>query len=218
MRFFYGFIFLFGMVVISVQAQTGNKKVVAGIVSDQNGKELVAVNVVSKRKGVGTITNDKGYFKLEVDAPDTVVFMFMGMQPRNLVVNDSSETIQLVNVMLQTSSVILKEVEISPFLSKQDLSYDKLPMDATESTRYQLRQHAKHTNKTYFETVGFNFAPLLLKQVGKLGAKIEKAKDRETRQRISIMKQQYAIQGDSIFSKGIPMDSLRHPSHEVFTK
>jgi hypothetical protein len=217
MRHFYCFLIL-SFYCTGLQAQTEHKKVVAGIVSDQNGKELTSVSVVSKKKGVGTISNDKGYFKIEVEAPDTIVFMFMGLQSRAFIVSDTAETIQLVSIMLQSSSVLLNEVKVSPFLSPKDISYENLPMDATESTRYQLRQHALHTDKTYFDKFGFNFAPFLIKQAGKLGNKIKKGKDKEAMQRIRIMKQKYAIQDDSVFLNGIPMDSLKHPSHEIFTK
>lgn len=202
----------------SLSAQTGSEKIVAGVIMDQNGNELTAVNVVSKKKGTGTITNNEGYFKLEVEAPDTIVFMFMGMRTRELPVTKSSEAIQIINVMLQSSSVVLKEVEVSPFLSPDDLSYDKLPMDATESTRYQLRQHAKYTNKTYFETVGFNFAPFLIGQAGKLGKRIKKIKDKDVQQRIKQMKQDYKQRGDSIFMDTIPIETMPHPSRSIFKK
>lgn len=217
MRFSITLLFLFQIYVLFAQIGP-NKVVVAGVVTDENGSNLRDVHVVSKKQGFGTITNENGYFKINVDPNDTLVFMYVGMSEKYYPVGKSGENVQLVNVLLESSSFLLKEAKVSPYLSKKDLSYHKLPMDATEAARYDLRQKALRADKTYFETFGVNFVTLIPILIKALAPKNPKPKITDKMRRQQQMLNNLYASPDFHFSDTIPIDSMKHPSRKVFIK
>lgn len=80
---------------------------VTGRVTDAaDGSPLPGVNVAVKGKPVGTVTNNQGIYSLTVHKGDTLVFMFVGYQNKEVVVGDRT----VIDVSLQFSEVSLKEV------------------------------------------------------------------------------------------------------------
>jgi hypothetical protein len=183
------FAVLFLVMCGSVAAQSHKKIVVGGIVTDSYQKVLANVHVVNTRQHSGTTTNVSGFFKIVAQWGDTLVFKYVGMSQQRFVVNDTSGTTILVRIELEVENVMLNEARISPYLSKKDLSYDNLPMDASENSRTVLRNYALATDKTRFPMVKVNFADLtkmLLKN--RIAKPSRKQRQRSIRQQIMIEK------------------------------
>ena len=212
------FIILFLIIVIDISAQTEYAKTIAGLVTNQNGVELSDVHVVSVKNGKGTITNEKGYFKIAIVAPDTLRFVYVGSKSKDVVINKTDDPIRVISILLEPSTVMLNEVEVSPYLSKDNMSYDELPKDAGEANRAYLREKAKNTDKTRFPTVGYNFAPAIFALVGTLFEKNEAKVDAEMQHKLRMMHKSLYEKGDTLFKNSIPIDSMKHPSREIFKR
>ena len=173
----------------SVSAQSHKKIVVGGVVTDSYQKELANVHVVNARQHSGTTTNVSGFFKINAQWGDTLIFKYIGMSQQNYVVNDTSGNTILVRIELEVENVMLNEARISPYLSKKDLSYDNLPMDASENSRTVLRNFALATDKTRFPMVKVNFVDLTKMLIKKRVTKpSRKDRQRSIRQQIMMEK------------------------------
>jgi len=82
-----------------------------GLVADSaTFKPLSGVNLQIKNQLRGTITNEKGYFSLSLNASDSVIFTRVGFQSRTLSVQ---HILKSPAVYLQEANTMLKEITIS---------------------------------------------------------------------------------------------------------
>lgn len=78
-------------------AQTGDPIQASGTVTDMTGMPLPGVNVIVKGTSRGTSTNFDGEFSLSVPQSGTLVFSYLGFQPKEVVVTSAGPiTVQLV--------------------------------------------------------------------------------------------------------------------------
>lgn len=95
--------FLFVAVSIGAYAQ----KTVTGVVVDEGGLPLPGVSVIIKGTTTGTVTGIDGDFSLSgVNDNATLVFSFVGMEPREILVGSQTT----LNVTMNTSTIGLEEV------------------------------------------------------------------------------------------------------------
>jgi len=104
---------LFSMVVFMITilystASYGQNQIsVSGIVMDsKTHEELIGVSIGEKGKSSGTITNVDGKFSLRVDPGATLVFTFIGYEPKEVSIVDSRE----LTVFLAEKTELLDEV------------------------------------------------------------------------------------------------------------
>ncbi|MFD1001839.1 carboxypeptidase-like regulatory domain-containing protein [Ohtaekwangia kribbensis] len=74
----------------SVWSQT-RERVISGTLKDNEGYPLPGVNIVIKGTRVGTVTNSNGYYSLSAPIGSTLVFSFIGMQTREVLVTDKGQ-------------------------------------------------------------------------------------------------------------------------------
>lgn len=85
---------------------------VTGIVRDQYGEPMPYVNVVIKNTTSGTTTNSKGEYALEIkNGMHALVFRHVGFESNEEAVDLTSDL--LLNITLDTESILLKSVEIN---------------------------------------------------------------------------------------------------------
>lgn len=95
---------------------------ITGVVSDQQGTTLPGVTIAVKATGLQTSTDIKGRFKLTVPrGMVTLVFSFIGMQTRQIVVGEKQKDIE---VSMQDASKDLNEVVVVGYgtTKKRDLT------------------------------------------------------------------------------------------------
>ncbi len=109
---------LFLLAVFSMSAWA--QKTVTGVVSDDAGKPLPGANVTIVGTTQGTITDQNGYYSIQVPGKETVLqFSFVGMTTQKVTVGDKS----VINVTLKTSAVGLNEVVVTALgISRQKKS------------------------------------------------------------------------------------------------
>lgn len=96
----------------SVSAGSSQKKVVKGVVTDDNNQPLAGVNVVEQGTTNGTITDMNGNYSLELSDPNAVLqFSFIGSKTIMQKVGNQTS----INVVLQEDSQTLSEVVVVGF-------------------------------------------------------------------------------------------------------
>ena len=86
-----------------------NQKIVSGFVKDNNGNPLPYVNIVSISKKNGTVTNDKGFFEINVEIIDSIKFSHIAYKSKTVCVKDlKSDTIILVENYISINEIVIK--------------------------------------------------------------------------------------------------------------
>lgn len=132
--------------------------ILAGRVINTNGEALVDANISIGRAMKGTVSNKNGVYEIEVSPGDSVYFSFMGHQPQVVYIANEGKHYVMKDVMLLPSAFMLDGVKVTADKALLNLDFSKVPMDASEASRFVLRNQALQTDKTYFPMVGVSTA------------------------------------------------------------
>ncbi len=104
---------LVGFALLYIQAIGQNKISVSGYITDkESGETLIGANVFIKETGSGTISNEYGYYSLNLTEGDyTLIFSYLGFNP--IVEKLSLATSIKLNLELQPQTAQLEEVIIT---------------------------------------------------------------------------------------------------------
>lgn len=104
-------ILILGLLLTSVCSLWGQAQrvVVTGKVRDEQGGHIIGARVVVKGENLGTVTNNKGAFSIEVAPNKTLVFSFTGMQPLEYKVTAQAKDL---NIVLKDNVEALEEVVV----------------------------------------------------------------------------------------------------------
>lgn len=130
----------------------------AGRVLSANGDALVDANVAVGNSMEGTITNSNGVYRIQVAPGDSVYFSYMGHRSQTVYVENIGNEVVMKDVMLVPTAFMLQGVKVSADKAILNLDYSKVGMDAGEASRYEIRNRALRTDKTYFPMVGVSTA------------------------------------------------------------
>src|SRR5690554_3636237 len=100
---------LFLGVAFSVQAQEIVE--VTGVVVDSNNEPLIGVSIfVTDAPGLGTITNNKGQYKIQVERYKKLTISYIGFEQQEILVKDDL----IINVVLEEADLsVLNEVVVT---------------------------------------------------------------------------------------------------------
>ena len=107
---------------------------ITGTVSDSNGT-LPGANVVIKGTTVGTQTDVSGNYSIQVQKGKTLVFSFIGLQDKSVVVGN----VKIINVILEENDVELNEVIVTGALGVKDKSSMRVVRDAVQSEELSMQ-------------------------------------------------------------------------------
>ena len=124
-------IFIIGLllVVSFADAFAQNRVKVTGYVRDADGNPLDLVNVVVKNTLNGTMTNEKGYYSLNVAAGDSVAFIYscLGYNKAERIVPVLQSDMRL-NVQMNYTSINLGEIAVTA-IRKQTTTMETMQAD-----------------------------------------------------------------------------------------
>lgn len=106
MRKIYQFLAFFIFLFVSFPLLMAQDRAVTGVVVDSEGETLPGVSVVVKGTTQGTVTDIDGKFTVNVPEKTTLVFSYVGFEPREIEVVGQ----EYMDVVLEVSSVMLDEV------------------------------------------------------------------------------------------------------------
>lgn len=165
---------------------------IAGRVINDLLQPMAGVNVALAHRLKGTVTNELGSFQLLATIGDTLDIRSVGFKKQRFVLTKEADNL-FREVMLEIDTVMLAEIKVMPWLTKDMMSYENLPLDATEIGNMYLRYKGMMTDKTRFPTISYNFAPFLGKLFGLGIDKIRRGKLSKKEQRIDLMRQRLLL-------------------------
>ena len=123
------------LMMLGIQLSMAQERQVTGMVTDANeGTPLPGVTIIVKGTTNGVTTDIDGKYSIKV-APDAVlVFSFIGMEAREIVVGERTE----INVKLKTASHQMEEVVVTALgmtKAAKGLAYSAAQVDNEEITR-----------------------------------------------------------------------------------
>lgn len=95
--------------VRAIIAVTETERTITGIVTDQSALPMPGVNVTIKGASRGTQTDYDGKYAIKAKKGETLVFQFLGMKEKRVVVKDQ----KTINVRLQDDTSSLQEVVVT---------------------------------------------------------------------------------------------------------
>jgi TonB-dependent starch-binding outer membrane protein SusC len=105
-----GLIFLLSTGLVMAQEEISGK-----IVNSETGESLPGANIFIKGTTTGTLSDLNGFFTIDVNTGDTLVFSYVGFSPKELVVDE----IEFLEVSLSEDIGILDEVVIVGYGSQK---------------------------------------------------------------------------------------------------
>ncbi|MDD6357714.1 MAG: carboxypeptidase-like regulatory domain-containing protein [Bacteroidales bacterium] len=106
---------IFIYVLLALLSFAANAKVrVYGYITDGNREPMAYVNVSVLHRPVGTVTNDKGYYDMEVEKGDTIEYSYVGYHTVSFVQKQSQGVLQK-NVRMEMNAEELSAVEVREF-------------------------------------------------------------------------------------------------------
>lgn len=101
---------------MTIQAQTGGKITVSGIVSDANGEVLIGASVVQKGTTNASMTGISGEYQLTVPSNATLVVTYVGFNPKEIQVGGRTK----LDIIVSEDTKLLDEVVVTALGIKRD--------------------------------------------------------------------------------------------------
>lgn len=114
-KVFFSFLFILSSFCFSQEITT----VKGAIINANNNTPLENVNIVNLTQVIGTSTNKKGEFSIDVKANDTLHFSYLGFKSLKIkVTNDwikfgSATTIELTELALALEEVVVSQIKLT---------------------------------------------------------------------------------------------------------
>ena len=132
-----GILILFLSLLSAVESHAqGEKKFItfSGFVIDgKNDEPLPGAYIINERAGRGTLSNEKGYFVINVFPGDSLVFSYLGFKkqyhiiPRDVMLSYSAV------VELNEDAKMLKEVKVYPFSNEDEFKLALIEMELPDA-------------------------------------------------------------------------------------
>jgi len=104
-------------------AQNNKEHEVKGTITDQSGKPIYGITIQVKNTTIGTLSDEKGDFKLKVKAKDILRFSYIGFLPLEIPASNFKDNMTIV--MEEDNVVLCYEVVVIPYESDPIYSRSK---------------------------------------------------------------------------------------------
>lgn len=137
MRYFAVFFLL--LFFVAASAQDGfSTKVTGTVVNDNTLLPLANVNIINLNKVKGTITNERGYFELAVEANDTLHVTLIGFKSIKVRVTNDWIKNKTTKIQLTEKAIALEEVVVNQYNLTGYLEVDTKLIPVRENFRYSI--------------------------------------------------------------------------------
>ena len=177
------FLMCFSAALTAQEIDTPRK--VSGIILNDNSKNPIEnVNVINLNKVLGTVTNAKGYFELDVSANDTLHISYIGFQSLKIRVTNDWIKSGKTNIQLTEKAIALEEVNIMPYYLTGYLEVDTKLIPTAENYRYSISglqqgyEAGESSPNAFGRVLGsiFNPADMLYNFFGKKSVELKRLK------------------------------------------
>ncbi len=138
MRFFAVLFFCLAGIVCRAQENPTSQKVSGVVVNDNTMLAVPHVNIINLNRVKGTVSNEDGFFEIEVGVNDTLHFTLLGFRSlRVRVTNDWLKTRE-TTIYLTEKAIALEEVVVQPYKLTGYLEIDSKLIPLRENYRYSI--------------------------------------------------------------------------------
>ncbi len=146
---------------------------VTGTVTNARGEPLPYVNIYLEGSVTGTITNENGFYELDISRPGSyeIVFQYLGYQKTNKNIHPESFPFEL-NAVLREESISLQEV----LISSEDNPANEIMRNAISAREQNRQKVSEYTAEFYSRGIWrLQNAPekILGQEVGDLGGSLD---------------------------------------------
>ncbi len=185
MKYFVVFLFLIVSSSAFSQVLGSTQKVSGTIINDNTKFPLANVNIININKVKGTITNDKGYFEIEVAANDTLHISTLGFQSLKIKVTYDWIKTKSTTIQLTEKAYALDEIIIRPYNLTGYLEVDSKLIPIKENYRYSISgltegyEAGEYSPNAFGKVMGsiFNPADMLYNFFGKRPKELKRLKE-----------------------------------------
>ncbi len=182
MRYLVVFLFAFLTIPFYAQDSPTVQKVIGTIINDNTMLPISNVNVININKVIGTVTNSKGNFEMEVSLSDTLHISCLGFQSIKVKVTNDWIKNKSTKIQLTQKAYALEEVIIRPYNLTGFLEIDSKLIPIKENYRYSISglpqgyEAGEYSPNAFAHVMGsiFNPADLLYNFFGKKGTELKK--------------------------------------------
>jgi len=181
MRYLVVFLFAFLTIPFYAQDSPTFQKVIGTIINDNTMLPISNVNVININKVIGTVTNSKGNFEMEVSLSDTLHISCLGFQSIKVKVTNDWIKNKSTKIQLTQKAYALEEVIIRPYNLTGFLEIDSKLIPIKENYRYSISglpqgyEAGEYSPNAFAHVMGsiFNPADLLYNFFGKKGTELK---------------------------------------------
>ena len=161
------------------------KEFSAVVENERTGLPMTSVHVLNLTKVIGSITNQKGVFKINAQVNDTLYFSYLGFKPLKIAVTNDMLKFGNFKFVMTELAFALEEIEVRPYQLTGYLDVDVKNAPINEARRYSisglpnLGYESGNTNlSTFSKAVGKLFSPVdfLNNMFGKNATQMRKLK------------------------------------------
>ncbi len=167
--------------------------VVFGNIHSEKNEVLPFVHVLIKGSAKGTISDINGYFSINIEKEDTLLFSSLGFKKQELFINDTLNRKKIfVNIQLDTETYQLAVVSIYGLTKDEQLKYEFINMELVDDeyevalnnfpAQFNRTPAGKVTNTQLSMTIGGPISALYnqFSKEGKSLRKLKKLRDEDT--------------------------------------
>jgi len=185
MKYFVVFFFLIVSTSAFSQVLAPIQKVSGTIINDNSKFPLANVNIINVNKVRGTITNEKGYFEIEVAVNDTLHISTLGFQSLKIKVTNDWVKTKSTTIQLTEKAYALDEIIIRPYNLTGYLEVDSKLIPIKENYRYSISgltqgyEAGEYSPNAFGKVMGsiFNPADMLYNFFGKRPKELKRLKE-----------------------------------------
>ncbi|NHM07177.1 carboxypeptidase-like regulatory domain-containing protein [Flavobacterium sp. CYK-4] len=184
MRYLIVFVFLWLSQAAFSQAITENQTV-SGVITNDNTKLPISnVNIINLNKVIGTVSDAKGRFEINVSVSDTLLLSYIGFQSLKIRVTNDWIKNKTTQIQMTEKAIALEEIIIQPYYLTGYLEVDSKLIPSPNNYRYSISglsqgyEAGEYSPGAFGNILGsmFNPADALYNFFGKKGNELKRLK------------------------------------------
>ncbi len=184
MRYLVVFVFLWFSHTAFAQITAEDSRVSGTIINDNTNLPIPNVNIINLNKVIGAVTNEKGYFELNVSVSDTLLLSYIGFQSLKIRVTNDWIKNKTTKIQMTEKAIALEEIIIQPYYLTGYLEVDSKLIPSPSNYRYSISglaqgyEAGEYAPGAFGNVLGsiFNPADALYNFFGKKGKELKRLK------------------------------------------
>jgi hypothetical protein len=184
MRYLVVFLFFLQSLLSFSQVKEEISRVSGTIFNDNTNLPISSVNIINLNKVVGSVSDDKGYFEINVSVSDTLLLSYIGYQSLKIRVTNDWIKNKTTKIQMTEKAIALEEIIIQPYYLTGYLEVDSKLIPNPSNYRYSISglpqgyEAGEYAPNAFGNILGsmFNPADKLYNFFGKKGKELKRLK------------------------------------------